>query len=59
MAVPTEGTYYLIGTVQQPHATVYFADITHAEGGPPQVLCSALQADQVAIVTEIGAICSP
>jgi hypothetical protein len=59
MAVPTEGTYYLIGTVQQPHATVYFADITHAEGGPPQFLCSALQADQVAIVTEIGAICSP
>jgi hypothetical protein len=59
MAVPTEGTYYLIGTISQPHATQYQADITHAEGGPPQFLCSALEADQVPIVTEIGAICSP
>ncbi len=59
MAVPTEGTYYLIGTISEPHATVYGADITHAEGGPPQFLCSGLQADQVPIVTKIGAICSP
>ena len=59
MAVPTEGTYYLIGTISEPHATMYEADITHAEGGPPQFLCSGLQADQVPIVTKIGAICSP
>ncbi len=59
MAVPSEGTYYLIGTISEPHATVYQADITHAEGGPPQFLCSALEAGQVPIVTKIGAICSP
>jgi hypothetical protein len=59
MAVPTEGMYYLIGIIAEPHATVYGADITHAEGGPPQFLCSGLEAAQVAIVTKIGAICSP
>jgi len=60
MAVPTEGTYYLIGAISEPHATVYGADITHAEGGgPPQFFCNGLQPDEVPVVTKIGAICSP
>jgi hypothetical protein len=59
MTVPGDGTYYIIGLIAFAHAVVYGADITRAEGGPPQFLCSALQPNEVPVVTKIGAICSP